>query len=325
MKKLIVFFAIVFAMVSMFAQEEKVTLKECSDLCKKAAATELEQKVSAGVANPDPKIGAKEIASAVMIYQQKLSVDTLKKANDLAAALYYKKGKVDELFAEFKKGIDDEIKKINEKITAIETKNTEQDTKITAIETKNTEQDTAIGNISIITVKNSKDIEDLKKSQQNIYGFVTLGLSTAVNIKLVNMSLGIGLGLPFKYFTVEAGAEGGLDLTSNNLTTIAHAGMIFPMKDWADKGSIHFIVKGMFYSIIKLPEDNVNTSLLGLGYYGGGGLAVRYLLPVGKAELLFQSGLNGLYGEGRERTDDGWKRILQPVVEIDLFKFGVLF
>ena len=311
MKKLIVFFAIVFAMVSMFAQEEKVTLKECSDLCKKAAATELEQKVSAGVANPDPKIGAKEIASAVMIYQQKLSVDTLKKANDLAAALYYKKGKVDELFAEFKKGIDDEIKKINEKITAIET--------------KNTEQDTAIGNISIITVKNSKDIEDLKKSQQNIYGFVTLGLSTAVNIKLVNMSLGIGLGLPFKYFTVEAGAEGGLDLTSNNLTTIAHAGMIFPMKDWADKGSIHFIVKGMFYSIIKLPEDNVNTSLLGLGYYGGGGLAVRYLLPVGKAELLFQSGLNGLYGEGRERTDDGWKRILQPVVEIDLFKFGVLF
>jgi len=101
--------------------------------------------------------------------------------------------------------------------------------------------------------------------------------------------------------------------------------MIFPMKDWADKGSIHFIVKGMFYSIIKLPEDNVNTSLLGLGYYGGGGLAVRYLLPVGKAELLFQSGLNGLYGEGRERTDDGWKRILQPVVEIDLFKFGVLF
>lgn len=304
-----------------------ITVQECIDLMAAAKVkvektTVLKEKVEKTVAavkqgDKAPEKGALEIAKAVENAPAEVPVETKKAANNVARKVLYQEDLTETMKA-FERIVNAELAKLEEEILSIK-----EDIK--KLQENDAKQDETIDALSVVVVKNTTDIEKLKKEQRNIYGFVTLGLSTAVNTELVNMSLGIGLGLPFKYFTVEAGVEGGFDLTSNNLTTVAHAGMIFLMKDWVDKGSIHFIVRGLFYSVIKLPEDNVNTSLMGLGYYGGGGLAVRYLLPVGKAELLFQSGFNGLYGEGRDRTATGWKRVLEPVVEIDLFKFGVLF
>lgn len=327
MKKLIVFIAIVFAMVSVFAQaEEKITLKECSDLCKKAAATELEQKVASAVTNPDPQKAAKEIATAVMKYQQVLSVNIIMKANDVAASLYFKKGQVNDMIAKFKTAMDEELGKIKADITTLQKDVKAQGETLGAVVIVTNQNTADITTMKPAVAKNAADIEEMKKELRQIYGYFDFGFMTGLNKGLAEMSLGTGIGIPFRYFTVEGGISGGIDLTSNNLTTAITAGMIFPLKDWGDKGEISFLFNGMFYSIIKLPEDNVNDKLLGMAYYGGGNIGVRHVLPVGekKVGLFFQGELDAMYGEGRDRTATGWKRTLEPLVTAKLI-FGVLF
>ena len=331
MKKLIVFIAIVFAMVSVFAQqsesEEKVlTLKECNALCQQKAATELQNKVGAAMTNPDPKVVANEIATAVMKYQQVLSVNILTKANDVAASLYFKKGQVNDMIAKFKTAMDEELGKIKADITTLQKDVKTQGETLGAVVIVTNQNTADIATMKPAVAKNAADIEKMTKELRQIYGYFDFGFMTGLNKGLAEMSLGAGIGIPFRYFTVEGGISGGIDLTSNNLTTAITAGMIFPLKDWGDKGEISFLFNGMFYSIIKLPEDNVNDKLLGMAYYGGGNIGVRHVLPVGekKVGLFFQGELDAMYGEGRDRTATGWKRTLEPLVTVKLI-FGVLF
>lgn len=305
-----------------------ITVQECIDLMaaaqtKKEATVTVEKKVKKVVTevktgDKTPEKGALEIAKTVENAPAEVPVETKKAANNVARKVLYQEDLKDAMQA-FERIVNADIAKINEEIDSLK-----EDIK--KLKENDAKQDETIGALSVVVVKNTKDIEEMKKEMRMVYGLFNFGFMTGMNKGLAELSLGLGLGIPFRWFTVEGGVNGGIDLVTNNMTTMANIGMVFPLKDWGDKGEISFLFNGLFYSVIKLPEDNVNDKLLGLGYYGGGNIGVRHVLPVGekKVGLLFQGELEAMYGEGRDRTATGWKRTLEPIVALKLM-FGVLF
>jgi len=331
MKKVIIVFFSCFIPFIILAQElpinketpsSTITVKECEQLMravneKKEATTKFKnkvEKVAAAVESgkKNNKAGALEIAEAVEGAPAEVSVETKKAANKVAKAVLYQEDLKDAMQA-FERIVNADIARLTEEV----------------LQFKETvgKHETRIGNLETVVVKHDTEIKELQEAaQKTIYGLATFGFSFGLNKGIADMTLGLGIGIPFRYFTIEGGVSGGLDLVTNNLTSTVTAGMIFPLKDWGDKGEISFLFNGMFHSVIKLPEDNVNKNLLGLGYYGGGNIGVRHVLPVGenKVSLLFQGDVGGMYGEGRVRDGNVWRRTLNPIVVMELF-FGVLF
>jgi LAS superfamily LD-carboxypeptidase LdcB len=136
MKNLIVFIAIVFAMVSVFAQESvyplnpssMITVQECIDLMAAAQTkvektTELKKQVEKTVAavkkgKKTPEAGAKEIAQKVADAPKEVPVETKKAANNVARKVLYQEDLKDAMQA-FEGIVNADIAKFNEEIDSL--------------------------------------------------------------------------------------------------------------------------------------------------------------------------------------------------------------
>lgn len=173
MKNLIVFFMAVAMFSSVFAQQSSavyplnpssmISVQECINLMNAAQTkvektTNLKKKVEKTVAEvkkgeKTPEAGAKEIAEEVKNAPAEVSTEAKKAANDVARKVLYKKDltEVMEAFeATFKADIsrlDADIKKLNERMFALEKKDVEQDERLGNVETVVTDHENRINNL----------------------------------------------------------------------------------------------------------------------------------------------------------------------------------
>ena len=207
MKKMMLFVAIVFAMITVAAQQSSnvyplnpsstISVQECIDLMNAAQTkvektTNLKKKVEKTVAEvkkgeKTPEAGAKEITQEVADAPKEVLVETKKAANNVARKVLYHEDLKDAMQA-FEKIVNSDIAKINEEIASLKEE-------INKLKENDAKQDERLGNGETVVADHENRINNLEEGIVGGYfgaGFKTSSLFKTAGYGTVGTTIKIG-------------------------------------------------------------------------------------------------------------------------------------